>query len=222
MATTPLRATDKKNICRAFVIDVLTNRVKAWYEADIALMTEQVNKVFTPELLDRVKAVINIADNYKDVEEVFRLFDVELDVYGLNDKRKKQKMINKLDYAVDFSFYVGGKYVGKPDFGLPNGTVDIKLSAPIPEVVDTNEWEWAVRGQLGDLKAFAKHEAAEHKLITDAQRLYDKAYESLKNIRTFEGLEKNVPELIPYTRVDEEKRFELADLASCMRVKDNC
>lgn len=222
---TSINAHDKKTICRAFVIDVLTNRVKALADARVKLLTKQVAKVLTPELLEDVATLKKIEKKYSETPtDVWNMFNLELENWN---KKGNDKMVTELEadledieVQLDFTF---NSRIALNEFGVER-EVKIPTPVPVPANVNDDDWMYVVtNGGASGVKADKKLVETENKLTVDARRLYGKAMESLKNIRTLESLEKNVPELIPYTRPSGKDEIkDLADLASCMRSKNNC
>ena len=218
--STSLKAHEKKAICRAFVIDVLTERVKSFRQLQINTMTTEVKKVLTKEVVDKMEGIRKaLAETDKDL---LSLFDIE--TYSDRSIETKPKMVKFLTYDPRFTWYLehAGPVFDK-DFGLSSKGVKIPLVVAVPEYVSYNEPEdFLLFASSKPSAAVKKLIATEDKLEEDAKRLFKKAMESLKNVRTLESLEKKVPELIPYTETSSKDVADLADLASCMRVKDTC
>lgn len=209
--------TEKNELVGRFVADVLRNRVTAVIKLKHAFLTSRAKKVCCKrnvDLIDELHAM-DADDNNTTLET----FGIEINSW-----------LSTRDPVKEVPF--------QPDLRLCNNIDADDMNLDIPKViklpytarVDPDDFQWNLEPYRNEDdseegNAWGDIQLASAKLREDAKTLTKVAYKSIARKTSWASIEKNCPELAPYidlTADNEPCPAELADMASCMRGKDDC
>ena len=220
--TTAISTGDKREIVGRFVSDVLAQRANKLIKAKHAILQARAKRMFNKATVDIINKLY--AQHDDDKISAFDVAGIEVNGW-IADHCEPTK---ELEYEPEL--YLATCVSADTIKGIPE-TLTIKL--PYAVRFDSDDGVCVLEPRSGrfgdssdpDTKAWDEIEKAQKKLEQDAKHLSDVAYKSIARKKTYEAIEKNCPELAPYITAPDENTpcpAELADLASCMRVKDDC
>lgn len=205
---------DKRELVGRFVSDVLKKRTETVIKAKHAVIQHRAKKMCkrNVDLIDKLYAM-EADDNNVILEQ----FGIEVNSWIAGNCYP----IKEVPFQPDLHLC---NYVDADDMKLNIPTV-IKL--PYAARVDPDDFQWNLEPNSNDpdYKDWKAIEDQETKLQEDAKTLSSVAYKSIARKTTWAAIETNCPELAPYIDVPADNEpcpAELAEMASCMRVKDDC
>ena len=206
---------EKRSICKRFTADVLRKRVLSLIEDRRAYVQGCIDELVTPEIRKAHAVLITAAKENEDLANMVGL-DSECDFHASD-------LISEITVnMINIHSFNSGEPVNLDDSDFDSETV-IKLR--VERIfwtgcgIDLDEID-PTKSTTPENKAFT---AREEKLSKDSLKLYTTSLDAIRKVRTEAAIEKACPELIPYlTATSGCTGTDLADMASCMRVKEDC
>jgi len=206
---------EKRAICKRFVIDVLRQRFTTLAEDRRVAVQNAIDKILTPELQKAHAVLIAAAKANKDSANMLGL-DSECDFNA-------DELVSKVNVtAMSLHTYHNGEsiYLEDKDFNVKT-EINLRIERQFWTTENMDLYE--VCPLDSDNPIVKELEKREEKLKDDSAKLFTSSLNVIRKLRTVESIEKNCPELAPYFHEAVGcESTDLADMASCMRVKEDC
>ncbi len=207
---------EKRAICKRFVIDVLRDRVVKLAKERLLVAQNGIDERITPEIQQAHAVLIAAA---KKNEDVANMVGLETEYSFDCDKLVSEVTVNVISLH-DWNHGDDTISLHDDDFGITSKLqLRVERNFWTTDSLDLDE-VCPIKSMNSTETEFDKRNS---KLSKDAGKLYVTSMNAVRKLRTVSSIEDKCPELIPYiTEGSGCNGTDLADMASCMRVKENC